>query len=121
MQAPSASLLQHLRVHYGRRSTTRAEIWPFGASLKVCKQRAVATPLVGAGASQWGTSLPFRVTLDDQPLGANHGDDADEQGNGMLSDQRTYHLIRQRGPVGERTATIEFLEAGAEAYCFTFG
>ena len=68
-----------------------------------------------------GTSLPFRVTLDGQPLGDDHGDDADAQGNGTLSDQRTYQLIRQRGPIRERTATIEFLEAEAEAYCFTFG
>ena len=42
-------------------------------------------------------------------------------GNGTLNDQRTYQLIRQRGPIRERTARIEFLGAGAEAYCFTFG
>ena len=68
-----------------------------------------------------GTSLPFRVTLDGKPLGDNQGDNADANGNGTLGDQRTYQLIRQRGPISERTARIEFLGAGAEAYCFTFG
>ena len=67
------------------------------------------------------TSLPFRVTLDGRPLGDDHGDDADALSNGTLSDQRTYQLIRQSGPIESRTAQIEFLGAGAEVYCFTFG
>jgi hypothetical protein len=29
--------------------------------------------------------------------------------------------FRQTGPVVERLVEIEFLAAGAEAYCFTFG
>ena len=68
-----------------------------------------------------GAALPFRVTLDGAPLGEAHGDDADADGTGTLSDQRTYQLIRQPGVVIDRTAEIEFLAAGAEAYCFTFG
>jgi len=70
---------------------------------------------------QRGAALPFRVTLDGQPLAGNHGDDADADGNGTLSDQRTYQLIRQPEPIASREAEIEFLEAGAGAYCFTFG
>ena len=42
-------------------------------------------------------------------------------GSGVLADQRTYQLIRQTGPIVERRFEIEFLDAGAEAYCFTFG
>lgn len=38
-----------------------------------------------------------------------------------LACQRTDQLIRQPGPIGERTIEIEFLEAGVEAYCFTLG
>ena len=30
-------------------------------------------------------------------------------------------IVRQHGPVRERTLTITFLDAGAEAYAFTFG
>jgi hypothetical protein len=29
--------------------------------------------------------------------------------------------IRQPGLIGERSFEIEFLDAGAEVYCFTFG
>lgn len=53
--------------------------------------------------------------------GGAHGFDVDEQGNGTLADQRLYQLIRQPGSIGERRFEIEFLDAGAEAYCFTFG
>ena len=36
-------------------------------------------------------------------------------------DQRTYQLIRQSGPIRDRLFEVEFLDAGIEAYCFTFG
>ena len=42
-------------------------------------------------------------------------------GRGPLDEQRTYQLIRQPGPIAERRFEIEFVDAGAEAYCFTFG
>jgi hypothetical protein len=32
-----------------------------------------------------------------------------------------YQLIRQQGPVADRTFEIQFLDAGARAYVFTFG
>ena len=40
---------------------------------------------------------------------------------GSSGDQRTYQLIRQPGPIAARRFEIEFLDAGVEAYCFTFG
>jgi thiol-disulfide isomerase/thioredoxin len=67
------------------------------------------------------TSLPFRVFLDGEPPGAAHGLDVDEQGNGTLSHQRLYQLVRQPGSITDRTVEIAFLAPGAEAYCFTFG
>jgi thiol-disulfide isomerase/thioredoxin len=66
-------------------------------------------------------SVPFRVLLDGQPPGDAHGMDVDEEGNGTLSQQRLHQLIRQPGPIVDRTFEIELLGAGAEAYCFTFG
>jgi hypothetical protein len=42
-------------------------------------------------------------------------------GRGIVEDQRTYQLIRQPGPIADRRFEIEFLDAGVEAYCFTFG
>jgi thiol-disulfide isomerase/thioredoxin len=68
-----------------------------------------------------GTSVPYRVRLDGQAPSAAHGFDVDADGNGMLADQRLHQLIREPGTVTERTVEIEFLGAGAEAYCFTFG
>ncbi len=73
------------------------------------------------GPATRGTSLRFRVLLDGQGPGPAHGLDVDVAGNGTLTDQRLYQLIRQSGPIDERTVEIEFLDAGAEAYCFTFG
>src|SRR5262249_51636158 len=68
-----------------------------------------------------GTELPFRVLLDGEPPGDAHGVDVDEAGNGTLPRQRLYQLVRQRGPIADRTIDIGFQAAGAEAYVFTFG
>ncbi|MBV9001213.1 MAG: hypothetical protein JO304_19310, partial [Solirubrobacterales bacterium] len=65
--------------------------------------------------------IPFRVFLDGERPGASHGLDIDEDGSGQLRDGRLYQLVRQHGPVRERTLTITFLDAGVEAYAFTFG
>jgi thiol-disulfide isomerase/thioredoxin len=73
------------------------------------------------GPAVRGASVPFRVLIDGMPPGAAAGLDADSDGSGILRDQRTYQLIRQSGPIADRLFEIEFLDAGAEAYCFTFG
>jgi thiol-disulfide isomerase/thioredoxin len=65
--------------------------------------------------------IPFRVLLDGEAPGPSHGVDVDEDGNGVLGDGRLYQLIRQPTAIRERTLEITFLEAGAEAYAFTFG
>jgi hypothetical protein len=38
-----------------------------------------------------------------------------------LREQRLHQLIRQRGPVTERTFEITFLDPGPQAFAFTFG
>jgi thiol-disulfide isomerase/thioredoxin len=68
-----------------------------------------------------GTSVRFRVLIDGQPPGAAHGSDVDDQGNGTLTQQRLYQLIRQPKPIADRQFEIEFLDAGVEAFAFTFG
>ena len=73
------------------------------------------------GPAARGTSVRFRVLLDGGPPGAAHGIDVDEQGNGTVSEQRLYQLIRQPKPIADRHFEIEFLDSGVEAYCFTFG
>lgn len=63
----------------------------------------------------------FRVIIDGAPPGADHGIDIDAEGNGVVTGQRLYQLIRQTGPIKDRTFEIRFLDAGAQAYAFTFG
>jgi Thioredoxin like C-terminal domain len=73
------------------------------------------------GPSRPGLRVPFRITIDGQPPGPAGGGDVDDQGHGILADQRLHQLIRQPAPIRDRTVEIEFLEAGAEIYAFTFG
>src|SRR5262245_13249519 len=73
------------------------------------------------GPAAPGTSVRFRVMIDGQPPGAAHGTDVDEQGNGTVTEQRLYQLIRQPKPIAQRQFEIEFLDPGVEAFAFTFG
>jgi thiol-disulfide isomerase/thioredoxin len=68
-----------------------------------------------------GAAVRFRVFIDGQPVRADRGSDVDEAGNGKLAEQRLYQLTRQNSAIQERLFEIEFLDPGAEAYCFTFG
>ena len=73
------------------------------------------------GPAAGGKPVRFKVTLDGQPPGDNHGVDIDAGGNGTVTSQRLYQLIRQRGGVADHTFAIQFLDPGVEAYSFTFG
>jgi hypothetical protein len=73
------------------------------------------------GPASPGTAAPFRVLLDGRPLDDANGSDVDTTGAGALDYQRMYQLVRQQGPIAERTFVIEFPEGAAEAFCFTFG
>jgi hypothetical protein len=73
------------------------------------------------GPATRGSSLRYRVTIDGQAPGAAHGVDVDEKGFGSLDQPRMYQLIRQSGSIADRRVEIEFLDAGAQLFCFTFG
>jgi thiol-disulfide isomerase/thioredoxin len=73
------------------------------------------------GTAAPGASVRFRVLIDGQPPGAAHGADLDGEGHGTVGYPRLYQLIRQPGPVTDRTFEITFLDPGARAYVFTFG
>jgi len=73
------------------------------------------------GPPRQGGTVRFRVSLDGEPPGSAHGLDADESGHGVVVHPRLYQLIRQRGPIADRTFEIEFLDAGVETFAFTFG
>ena len=73
------------------------------------------------GPAADGKPVRFRVTLDGAAPGDDRGVDVDAGGNGVVTGQRLYQLVRQKGPVPDRTFEIRFLDPGAEAYAFTFG
>lgn len=68
-----------------------------------------------------GKPVRFRVSIDGAAPGVDHGSDVSADGVGSVKEQRLYQLLRQAGPVRERTFAIEFLDAGVQAYAFTFG
>jgi thiol-disulfide isomerase/thioredoxin len=73
------------------------------------------------GPAVAGTPVRCRVVIDGRPPGEAHGSDVDGDGNATVTQQRAYQLIRQPGPVADRTFEITFLDPGAQAYSFTFG
>jgi len=73
------------------------------------------------GPARKDATVRFRVLLDGESAGAAHGVDVDPDGNGTVVRQRMYQLVRQARPIRDRRFEIEFLDAGAEAFCFTFG
>jgi thiol-disulfide isomerase/thioredoxin len=68
-----------------------------------------------------GAAVRFRVLLDGRAPGEAHGSDVDAEGNGTVTEQRLYQLIRQPGPIADRQFEIAFLDPGVEAFAFTFG
>jgi thiol-disulfide isomerase/thioredoxin len=73
------------------------------------------------GAKAPGGRVRFRVLLDGHAPGSAHGLDVDGDGNGVAVEPRLYQLIRQTAPIADHTFEIEFLDAGVEAFSFTFG
>lgn len=63
----------------------------------------------------------FRVLLDGHAPGPDHGADINSNGEGVVTEQRLYQLIRESSAVADHTFTIEFLDDGVQAYAFTFG
>jgi cytochrome c biogenesis protein CcdA/thiol-disulfide isomerase/thioredoxin len=73
------------------------------------------------GPAPDGKPVHFRVTIDGAAPGDDHGADTDADGRGTVTSQRLYQLVRQRGPIADRTFEIEFLDPGLQAFAFTFG
>jgi thiol-disulfide isomerase/thioredoxin len=73
------------------------------------------------GPTADGKPVRFRVTIDGEAPGENHGVDTDAQGNGVVKDHRLYQLVRQRGTVTDHIFAIEFEDPGVQAFSFTFG
>ena len=65
--------------------------------------------------------MPFRGLVDGDAAGRSRGVDVDEDGNGVLRDDRSYQRVREHDAVRERTVELTFLGPGAEPYAFAFG
>jgi len=132
--SPGGALVGKSRA-YGAPGTLKLNQWALGGDWTVSPGAAALGKANGRvvyrfhardvhlvmGPSARGSSVRFRVLLDGHPPGNAHGDDIDQQGNGTVTEQRLYQLIRQPGPIADRTFEIEFLDPGVEAYAFTFG
>jgi thioredoxin family protein len=68
-----------------------------------------------------GKPVHFKVTLDGVVPGTDCGTDSKPGGTGEVREPRLYQLIRQKGPVKDRTFEIQFLDPGVQALDFTFG
>jgi cytochrome c biogenesis protein CcdA/thiol-disulfide isomerase/thioredoxin len=75
--------------------------------------------VLGPGAN--GKPVRFRVMIDGAAPGESRGADVNADGEGVVTDHRLYHLVRQSGPTIDRTFTIQFLDPEVQAYAFTFG
>jgi cytochrome c biogenesis protein CcdA/thiol-disulfide isomerase/thioredoxin len=73
------------------------------------------------GPAAEAAPIRFRITIDGAPPGDSHGADTDADGQGVVTSQRLYQLVRQSGAVTDRTFEIRFLDPGVQAYAFTFG
>lgn len=75
--------------------------------------------VLGPGAD--GKPVRFRVTIDGKAPGASHGVDTDAQGQGTVTQERLYQLVRQSGVIGDHTVEVDFLDPGVQGFAFTFG
>jgi hypothetical protein len=120
---------------YTAPGTLQLNQWALAGSWQVQGEQALATAAHASivfrfrardlhlvlGSTPGGPPVHFRVTLDGHAPGADRGMDVQADGSGAVSEQRLYQLIRQAHPEGEHTFAIEFLDAGVQAYSFTFG
>jgi thiol-disulfide isomerase/thioredoxin len=132
--SPGGAVLDKRRV-YAAPAQLRLNQWALSGDWTVKKQATALNKANGRiayrfhardlhlvmGPAVQGTSVRFRVLIDGKPPGAAHGIDVDDQGNGTVSEQRLYQLIRQAKPIADRQFEIEFLDSGVEAFAFTFG
>jgi hypothetical protein len=58
---------------------------------------------------------------DGKSPGAAHGVDTDPDGQGVVTAQRLYQLVRDPGAVADHTFEIRFIDPGVQAHAFTFG
>ena len=120
---------------YSARARLALNYWDLSGTWTIARHAAVLDEPGGRIVSQFhardvnlvmgpasrGAAIRFRVFLDGEIADGAFGTDVAADGSGVVTGQRTYQLIRQSGQIADRRFEIEFLDAGIEAYCFTFG
>ena len=133
--ASAESIAQDSRRTYTPQARLSLNQWALGGSWKVGEESAVLQAAPGKivfrfhardlhlvlGTTKDGKPVRYVVKLDGTAPGDDHGADADANGAGTVQGHRLYQLIRQKGPVEDRTFEIEFLDPGVQAFAFTFG
>lgn len=133
--ASATPIAQEQPADYATASKLTLNQWALGGNWTVSAESATSNSANGKilfrfhardlhlvlGPREDGKPVRFRVTIDGAAPGADRGIDVDENGDGSVHEQRLYQLIRQSGEVQDRTFTIEFQDAGVQAYAFTFG
>jgi cytochrome c biogenesis protein CcdA/thiol-disulfide isomerase/thioredoxin len=133
--ASTEAIAQDARRVYTPKSRLSLNQWALSGSWKVGAESAVLQTAPGKivfrfhardlhlvlGTTQDGKPVRFTVKLDGTAPGDDHGVDTDNNGSGTVQGHRLYQLIRQKGPVEDRTFEIEFLDPGVQAFAFTFG
>jgi len=116
-------------------ATIPVDHWAFAGSWRETPQAAIADK-PGArilyqfrgrdlhmvlGPTADGHPVKFRILIDGKPPGADHGTDVDANGQGVITGLRLYQLVRQSTATTGRLFEIQFEDAGAQAFTFTFG
>jgi hypothetical protein len=109
---------------YGAPPSLALNQWALMGDWTVRGENAVLTQAAGSITYRFHARdlhLVLGPSFDGKPPMADHGADIDDQGNGTVTEQRLYQLLRQAGPVTDRAFEIQFLDPGAQAFSFTFG
>jgi len=121
--------------HVYAAATPRLNEWALTGDWTIAKEDAVLNEPGGSivyrfhardlhlvlGPGPDGKPVRFRVTVDGAAPGDSHGTDVDADGQGIVTAQRLYQLIRQGDKIADHTFEIHFLDPGVQAYAFTFG
>ena len=118
--APSALMLNQWALSGSWTMGREANVVNEANGRLICRFHARDVNLIMGPAKQ-GSSLRYRVLIDGKAPGDIHGVDIDARGDGVVTGQRMYQLIRQSGPIDDREFTIEFIDPGVEVFDLTFG
>jgi hypothetical protein len=130
--SPGGAVLDKARVYAAPRQF-RLNQWALSGNWTMRKDASVLTHANGwiayrfhardvhlvMGPAARGTPVRFRVLIDGQPPGAAHGVDANDQGEGTVTEQRMYQLIRQPMPIVDRHGPYVRMNGKFRARCLS--